>query len=281
MLMLDQMTAFAASNTLTASDPQTLSPETQKLGFSVASIRPDPKPTYMRLEFTVDGFRAHGVTFRQLIQMAYGIFEYDCLIGEEQWVDIDYFDVEAKIDDSHATDLRNLPLDQRRAMLQALLKDRFTLAVHRENIERPVYEMIVAKGGQKLKDAKPDDILQSPIRGHSGWITRSNRGILEVKGFSMDDLAAHLSDQWVVDRHVINRTGLTGYYNFSLHWIPDDLQREMRPQPDSQQSLIPHDPGSSSTIFTEIQKQLGLKLRPSKGPVEVIVFDRASQPTPN
>jgi len=250
--------------------------------FAVASIRRNLKPTYMRLQFTINGLVAEGVTLRQLIQMAYGLFGYDRLIGEPEWVDFDYFNVEARIDDSLADRFADFTLDQRRRMLQSLLADRFGLIVHRAKAERPVYDLVVAKGGPKLKLTEPQEVSHSAIKGVEGMIVHGDRGHLEVQGFSMNALATHLEVEKIVDRPVVNRTGLTGYYTFSLHWIPGDrLGRRNQGSNDPQDELVPSDPPGVSTIFSEIQKQLGLRLQQSKGQVDVLVFDHARPPTEN
>ena len=250
--------------------------------FAVASIRRNPKPTYMRMEFTVNGLWAEGVTLRQLIQMAYGIFGYDRLVGEPPWVDSDYFDVKARIEELPDGSYADVSLDQREQMLQSLLADRFGLVVRRASVERPVYDLVTAKGGPRLETTLADDISHSAISGVKGLIEHSNRGCVDVVGFSMDALALYLEGQRIVDRPVVNRTGLDGFYSFSLHWYPGNLPAQSNIGSDRpQDALVPPDPPGGSTIFAEIRKQLGLKLRPSKGPVEILIFERASEPTAN
>jgi uncharacterized protein (TIGR03435 family) len=274
--------AGTANSGIAPSYGQSAAPNSVSPKFAVASIRRNPKPAGMRLQFTVDGLWTEGVTLRQLIQMAYGVFGNDRLTGESDWVDTDYFDVEAKVDDSLAGHFEDLSMAQRRSMLQSLLADRFGLVVHRANAERPVYNLVIAEGGPKLKTTDPSDIYHSEVRGYDGLITRSNRGLLEVEGFSMDALATHLGTQGIVDRPVANCTGLTGSYSFSLHWAPGDLTNRPDLGPSQPQGgFVPSDPPGASTIYTEIQKQLGLKLQPSKGQVEILVVDHAAAPTPN
>lgn len=115
--------ALPEFHTSRAVEVQASSHATEEPRFAVASIRRNLKPTYMQEEFTVDGFTASGVTVRQLIQGAYGFSGYDRLTGELPWVDTQYFDVKAKIDDSFASTYANLSLDQRRLMLRSLLAD--------------------------------------------------------------------------------------------------------------------------------------------------------------
>jgi uncharacterized protein (TIGR03435 family) len=257
-------------------------PASSSLEFAVASVRPNPKPTYMRLEFTVDGFLGEGVTLHQLIMMAYNIPEYDRLLGEPAWVDSDYFDVKAKIDDSLAATFSKLSMDERDQMLQRLLADRFGLVAHREVVERPVYDLVIGPGGPKLEVTKPGDLNLTEVNGVRGLITRMDRGHLQVQGYSMDSFASLLGAEWFVDRTVVNRTGLSGFYSFSLHWVPEDLPGHANSsQNNSESGPIPSDPVGGSTIFVEIQKQLGLRLQSSKGPVTMIAVDRVQQPAPN
>ena len=247
--------------------------------FAVASIRPNPNPTNLRLQFTVDGFVGEGVTLHLLIQMAYGIFEYDPVVGEPAWADRDCFDVSAKIDDSFSSGFAGLSMDQRRQMLQVLLADRFGLKIHRKTVQRPVYELVIAPGGPKLTAAGPDDLHPTQIEGTGGKVISRGIDHIQVEGWPIDALASYLSSDQIVDRPIVNRTGLTGFYNFSLHWVPEDHSGS--PQGDVQTGPSAAAPARSSTIFTEIQKQLGLKLQQSKGPVETIVVDHAARPTPN
>jgi uncharacterized protein (TIGR03435 family) len=247
-------------------------------GFAVASVRRDPEPPGSYLRFTVDGFSAAGVPLRELIQEAYGLYGDDRFTGEAPWVDTELFAVEAKIDDAAVKSFADVSLQQRRLMLQALLKDRFGVVVHRAKVERPVYELVIAKGGSKLQASKPEETSGSEIKGRRGFVKGLNRGLMTVEGFSMDDLAELLENDSLVDRPVVNRTALAGYFDFSFHWIPADRASETG---DGQRGSVPADPGTSSTIFTEIQKQLGLRLQPSKGLVDILVVDHAEAPTAN
>jgi uncharacterized protein (TIGR03435 family) len=275
-------TPFANFRPLVLGDGRAGAADAKLPAFDVASIRRNLKPTYMQMQFTNDGFIARGVTVRQLIQLTYGIYSYDRLTGEPQWVDENYFDVTAKVDESHAASFADLSLDKQKLVLQSLLASRFALVVHSTKIEHPVYNLIVAQGGPKIHLSAPSEINQSEIKAYKGLITHSDRGSLEVQGFSMDALAAHLEGQAIVDRPVVNKTGLPGYYDFSLHWIPEDVSGAA-----SHGIQSPRDEGSplsirgGSTIYGDIQKQLGLKLQPAKGMVEVLVIDRIEAPTEN
>jgi uncharacterized protein (TIGR03435 family) len=228
------------------------------------------------MEFTPDGFTARGVMLRQVIQEAYGVYEEDRMYGGPDWLISEKFDVEAKIDSADAAGFRDFTLEQRRLMLQKLLADRFGLAVHHETKELPVYALVVAKNGPKLQESKPDTIYHSQIKGIDGLVTRSGRGHLEAQGLSMTNLANLL--HFSLGRTVVDETGLKGRYDLSLQWTPDDVAASM-PKPADQEVAASDSSGPS--IFTAVQKQLGLKLEPTKSPLDTIVIDRAEHPSEN
>ncbi len=133
--------------------------------------------------------------------------------------------------------------EQFQQMLQALLADRFQLKLHRETKELPAYELVVSKNGHKLKDATEDPSL------HTVW--NSGRVVEKYSGkkVPMTELAFVLKTQ--AGRPVIDKTGLTGKYDFELQWAPGDA---------------PAADGSAPSIFTAVQEQLGLKLESTKAP---------------
>ena len=125
--------------------------------FEVASIKPDKSSTGMvRIMFTPDGFSATNIPLKILISEAYQI-RPDLISGAPSWLDSARYDIEAKVAAPDVAGLRNLSFDQRRSMLQPLLEDRFKLKVRKESKELPIYELIIAKNGPKLEEAKPGD----------------------------------------------------------------------------------------------------------------------------
>ncbi len=242
--------------------------DTPEITFSVASIRPSkPDSVGWRIEFTPDGFSAHNVPLRNVIQEAYGIYEEDRLSGSDH-IEAERFDIEAKLDDAAAVDFKNISLSQRRSMLQTLLTDRFRLSIHHELKELPVYALVIASKGPKLQRAASDVNSFGGIKGQDALITHSSRGFLEVKSFAMSDLALDLHHS--VGRIVVDKTGLPGRYDFSLRWSPtSDLANTQAPDP------------SAPSIFTALQEQLGLKLEPMKYPIDTIVVDHVELPSEN
>ncbi len=147
------------------------------------------------------------------------------------------------------------PRDQMPMMMRALLADRFKLAFHRETKQLKEYALVVAKGGAKLSASSEDD------RARAG----SSQGDRMIKCFGMpvSTLAQMLIS--AVEAPVIDRTGITGNYNFDLKFAPLSAGAD----------------DSLPTIFAVLQDQLGLRLEAIKGPVEVLVIDGAERPAEN
>jgi uncharacterized protein (TIGR03435 family) len=152
-------------------------------------------------------------------------------------------------------------------MLQSLLADRFKLVFHKETREEQIYDLVVDKGGSKLKVAV-DTVKGSP-QG-----LRAGRGEVTGMAAPMQQLSNFLSEQ--LGRSVIDKTDLDGKYDFTLKWMPDPLASGGSSGPDA----IPLDP-SAPSLTAAVQEQLGLKLQPTKGPVEILVIDHVEKPSEN
>jgi bla regulator protein blaR1 len=248
--------------------------------FDVVSIKPN-KSGEMRImmRFTPDGLSMEGVTPQLMLTQAFSV-EDDRVVGAPAWVKSDRFDIQAKVAPEDAPQLDKLKREHRMEMLEPLLEDRFNLKFHHETRDMPVYMLVLAKGGPKLKQAEPDGGGGQRMPG-----MRMSIGNLEAKGAPIDMLTHVLSGQ--VGRTVIDKTGLTGRYDFSLHFTPQNMPPQMGPGPgpgpDGSRAgadVAPPD-GSGPDIFTAIQEQLGLKLVAEKGPVDVIVIDHIDKPSEN
>lgn len=189
-----------------------------------------------------------------LVTFAYDIKDYE-LFGEPRWADIDRYDITAR-----AADNSVLTREVARPMMQALLAERFQLKVHREMKEIPVYALVVIKGGPKFKESPPE--AQSLLTLGS----KGKRAVMTVTKGGMAQLANQFSKRNGVDRPVIDRTQLTAGYDYKLEWGND--------------AAVGAD-GDVVSIFTAMQEQLGLKLEPTKAPVEVLIIDSASKPSEN
>src|SRR5437868_11443776 len=183
--------------------------------FDVVSSKPDKSESGMvRIMGKPDGYAANNVSLKMLIQNAYGIRE-DLISGAPNWADSARFDIDAKVADVDVEALKKLTQEQRRLILRPLLADRFKLKIHTETRQLPVYELVVAKGGSKLKEATPGDTYANGVKGPDGvgrgGMMRVGRGQLTAQGVPMSSLVNMLSQQ--LHRTVIDKTGLTGKYD--------------------------------------------------------------------
>jgi len=259
------------------------------LSFDVVTIKPNKSGGNMvRMQNMADRFSATGISVKSLIQNAYGIKTGELISGVPGWADSERFDVEAKMDEESMLALKKLPPEQaeeqRRLMTQAMLAERFGLKVHKESKEVPIYALVIAKGGSKLKEADPNNTYPNGVKGPDG-VSRGGmmmvrNGMLTAQGIPISNLVGNLSGQ--VHRIVVDKTGLTGKYDVTLQWAPDEIQGAMGSTggPEGQPGAAPP-AASGPSIFTALQEQLGLKLESSKGPADLIVVDHVEMPSEN
>lgn len=267
--------------------------------YEVATIKPSTEQDgRIRMMMTPDGAEFNGVQVQMLLQQAFGV-ERDRIDGAPDWVRSKRFDIAAKVAPEDAPKLDKLKMEQRRTMLLPLLEERFGLKYHHETRELPMYSLIIAKGGPKLKvstmppppppgaPAAPDG--PSPAAGLSRerpgpggpGMMRMSPGEIDANGGGMPFLAHALSA--LLGRSVVDKTGLTGNYDFNLKWTPDESTMPRigpdggGPPPQADASVDPNGP----TLFTALEEQLGLKLQSERGKVDVIVIDHIDLPTEN
>jgi uncharacterized protein (TIGR03435 family) len=227
--------------------------------FDVAAIHPhipDPHEHNSIWSSPGDGrFRAENVSVVMLIHWAYEMPETR-ILNAPGWAGTTYFNIDATADPSILAALQKLTSDagrrQKEKMVQALLADRFKLSMHAESRELPIYTLVVAKGGPKL----------GVLRDSGATINRGSDRIEVQTSNSVSTLAEQLS--MIVGRDVVDQTAITGRYNLKLQWTPDDAAADSGP-----------------SIFTALEEQLGLKLEPAKGPVQVLVIDKVEMPSAN
>jgi uncharacterized protein (TIGR03435 family) len=259
--------------------PQAANPVARPIEFDVVSIKPDKSESGMiRMMNKPDGYSATNVTLKMVLEMAYGIKE-DLISGEPSWADSSNFDIEAKITPEDAAELKKLTDDQRdlvrRHMFQAFLADRFQLKAHVETKQLPVYELVLAKSGSKMKEATPGDTYANGFKGpdgvaHAGMMSIRNEGSgqeLIGQGIKLTGLVGLLSRQ--VHRTVLDKTGLTGSYDITLKWT-----NENNSAPADGEDAAP-------SIFTALEEQLGLRLQNAKGPVDTLIVDHVEKPSEN
>jgi len=242
--------------------------------FEVSSIHQNmsPNPAW-RMSFTPNGVSAVDVTLRWALDEAYGITDDGLWSGGPSWIDKARFDIEAKYDVSQYP---NLTREQRQVMLQQLLADRFKLVVHHESKEFPLYALVVTTRGSKVEETKQDELRTSPGIGVICMYKKGGKGVIEMQGCTMAQFANGLGGYARTDlgRRVVNQTGLSGHYTISLHWAPLDAAN-----PSTNELSAPEPSGPS--IFTAVKEQLGLELKPIRGPLDTIVIDHAEMPTEN
>jgi len=224
-------------------------------------------------------------TLEQLIQAAYGMFanglsrspQMPEVSGGPGWVKSDFYDVSAKAEGNPRIEQMVGP------MMQTLLEERFQLKVRRAAKEVPVYDLVLAKGGHKLERTKegncvPVDLnkMRPPAPGeprptYCGSQTMERRGpamVMIAHGMTMEALAGERLPR-LAGRPVVDKTGLTGMWDFQLQFAPETRERAGEA-----------DAGAAPDLFAALA-QLGLKLEPAKGSVDTLVIDRVERPTEN
>jgi len=227
----------------------------EALEFDVTSVKPSaPGGRWSSGIDTMPGrIQGDRVTLKRCIMQAYDVGPHQVLGGPE-WMATDRWRIEARASSPVEDDAVLMK------MLRALLADRFQLALHRETRRLPAYVLEVGRNGPKMERADGVD-EDADMDGWRGALT------LKAKKTDMNSLAEVLGGR--LDRPVVNRTELAGGYNFTLHWSPANGQVEDA------------DDAEDVSIFTAVAEQLGLRLKPAKEPVEVLVVDRAELPSAN
>lgn len=258
--------------------------------FEVASIRPNHSGAFgsrtgaAGMGAPLDRFIVTNTTIKMLICWAFSNsipIPSGQVSGGPGWINSDRYDIDAKLQDSQVAALAKLSnharLQQIRLMVQSLLADRFGLVVKDTTVTRPVYALVVAKGGSKLQDTVPGS--PSPIKSEGHPMQASFfSGDIRGHGIPVSMLARSLSQIGGLGRPVVDETGLKGIYDIDLKWTPDAPPA----MPGSSPSSETTPPGTSGpSIFTALQEQLGLKLEPAQGPVEGIAIVHIEKPSEN
>jgi uncharacterized protein (TIGR03435 family) len=232
--------------------------------FEVTSVKANHSSergwTYRR---TASGYAATNVSVHNLIVDSYRVFDFQ-VENAPGWVNTDRFDVEGKTGGKPGG-------EQIRSMVRSLLADRFQLAIQRETKRLAVYELTVAKGGIKFNEGRCVGVPgpQNPCGGGTG-----GRGVFMAREAGVGELTHFLAP--LLGRVVVDKTGLKGKYDFDLHWTPDESALKGPGDPDE-----PAPDPNGPSIFAAVQEQLGLELRPAKGPVEMLVIEHAERPDAN
>jgi len=250
--------ALAMSGMAALSVAQTAQKPAANLSYEVSSIKLNNSGSGNSSGDFGPHLKATNYTLKSLVLLAYRIPEFQ-LMGGPDWIGTLRFDLEANAADG----VRNLTPEQIFSLLRSLLEDRFQLKVHRETREGAVFNLVVGKNGSRLKETAEKG-AHSSGSGHGGPDVAEMTGT----GYSIEDLIRRLADH--VDRPIIDKTNLSGKFDFKLTFDPRPLVSA-----DSLNQSV------SADIFTALQEQLGLKLESSKGPVEVLVIDSVQKPSEN
>jgi len=225
--------------------------------WDVVSVKPS-NPGKSETTFDVRG--RHIVignrTVETMLLMAYGV-QPSQITGAPDWTRTERWDADG------VPNVEGQPnLKQFRSMLRRLLVERFGLVMHTEQRELSVYALTAAKSGPKMEKSKGDpDGLPSDEDHRNGGVRSVQMG-----NAAMGDLVLELL--FYMDRPVVDRTGLSGRWNFTLRWTTDE-------------TTAPTDGTAPPSIFTAIQEQLGLKLDAVKAPTDVCVIDKVQRPSAN
>jgi uncharacterized protein (TIGR03435 family) len=285
-VVLTLLTTLAAAVAAQSAD------DTSKVAFEAASVKPNKSGDNSTSVGPRPGGRFNGTNapLALLITMAYQLQAFQ-VQGAPDWTRTDRFDIVAKLD-RDPTPVASGEPDEVMLALRTLLADRFKLAAHWETQELPIYALVVARADGKLgpnihpaaadcaavraarlEAARDGRIEPNPRPYACGW-GNSGYGQFRFGGNPLSAFASALANQ--VSRVVIDRTGVTGNWDFELTFVPERIR---------QQALAGAAPPDVDTngpsIFTAIQEQLGLKLESTKGPVKVLVIDHVEQPSPD
>ncbi len=262
-LNLTRATAETAWKIPEPPPPPRMMPADANPAFEVASVKLS-NPAGRGGGFRLQGrqFSATNLSVSNLITFAYGIHPRQ-IVGAPDWFAKERYDLVGKPDVEGQPNNR-----QTQALIQKLLVDRFSLKSHREKRDLSVYTIVVGKTGAKLTKSE-GDLKEDPTMFFMG------PGQFNAKNASIADLSGFLQ-RGTLDRPVLDRTGLTGRYEFGLYWRPEvplGGAGNNPPPPNEQDAL--------QDIYTAIHQQLGLRLEANKTPTEVIVIDHLEKPSEN
>ena len=289
--------ALVAGALATATALAQTEPSSEKPKFEVASVRPNTSGDNKVGIDIQPGGRATAVNapLMMIIRSAYRLQEFQ-LVGAPDWVLSARYDITAKADREFPPPMPGGEISPAQLMFQSLLEERFKLTVHRETRELPMYALVVARPDGRLgpqlmpstldcaaiNAARRSGTPPAPPKPERPLCSiRIGFGQLTGTGFPLTNLASSLVQ--FVHRSVVDRTGLSGHYDFDLKWTPDQLPPRPAGMPADQRirvNGVEIDPNGPS-IFTAVQEQLGLKLESMRGPVDVLVIDHVERPSPD
>jgi uncharacterized protein (TIGR03435 family) len=258
----DAYPALAAAQAVTT--PLVPMPANADPAFEVVTIKPSDTSAPHGTFFTTRGRHAiaYNISMTGLIAYAFGLQDKQ-IVGESSSILNSHFDIDGVPDIEGHPNLR-----QSRLMYQKLLQSRFRLTFHYETRELPAYAIVVSKDGPKLTKTS-----RQPSDGAN--FSYTNQIVLTVRNMTMADFAKGMQETFM-ERPVVDQTGLKDRYDFELKWTPDEPRSGVPPS-----SFSRDDPSAPPGLFTAIQEELGLKLVPTKAPIQLMVIDHIERPTEN
>jgi uncharacterized protein (TIGR03435 family) len=225
--------------------------------FDVVAIRENNSPGgEAGMSLRHGSLQVNNLHLKSLITSAYGVREVS-IFGLPGWAEEARYNIRAKVTDADPRLLDDLSREQRRALMAAMLEDRFHLKLHEVTKNLPVYDLIVARGGPRFSERVDHGVEAPHVEVRRTEYRATDTSILGLSYFLEE----------IVERTVIDKTGMTGSYDFHLQWTPDQTSA-----PDSD---------TPPSIFTALQEQLGLKLQSSMGPVKTLFVDHVERPSEN
>jgi len=259
--LVSMLTAFGQANPSAGTQPGTpasANPEAET--YEIVSIKPHkPGDDPGSMSSPPNGFEWRNVVLDSLVHAAYGIVMEDQVVGLPDWARSDRYDIVAIADAATIDRWKKLTIEQRAAeeepMMRAILANRCQFRAHQVTKELPVYDLVIAKEGLKMKEASPHEDSMEYMNGER----------MTVRAMPIYTLIYGLTNG--LGRLIVDKTGLGNRkFDFELQWSD-------RPAVD--------DADAAPSLFTALHEQLGLRLVSSKAPVQVLVIDHMERPTPN
>jgi len=227
---------------------------------SVKPISPESCPANSGgVGYLPDGITASCVPIAFVVQVAYHLMDQTRILGLPEWTKDPQrlYSIQARVSSEDASAFNQLSRPEKSSMLQPLLAERYHMKAHMEAREIPAYDLVVAKSGSKLKQPSADERATSQFGAPNGnvkWVNAPLTNLTFLLGRE-------------TGRPVVDKTNLTGKYDFTLEYAPA--------------ARAAADEIGKPSVFTALEEQLGLKLVPSKEPVDVLVIDSIEPPTAN
>lgn len=234
----------------------------EQLKWEVISVKPMPtdscKDGEGGVRYLPNGLSAACVPVVFVVEFAYHLMDSTRILGLPKWATgPQMYAIEARVSAEDAAAFAKLKRDEKAGMMQTVFAERYGMRAHTETREMPAYALVIAKKGSKLKGPSSTTSGISQFGGSAGEVRWVNSPLTDLKFLLAKETG----------RPVVDNTGLTGRYDFTLEYTPVDHAAT--------------DESGKPSIFTALEEQLGLKLVPTKQPVEVLVVDSIEQPTEN